>query len=119
MSRTSSRSEPIWSAGPASTAAMNSTVLPTLPRAWLIRWAERVNLGRLRLAGDDQALAAMGGQVAGQRGDPAGVVGEPFRELCIRRPAAAPTFELGGDGLREQARRPATARPAGDRPRHR
>ena len=39
MSRASSRSEPAWSAGPASTRGRYSTVLPMLPSAWLIRWA--------------------------------------------------------------------------------
>ena len=63
---------------------------------------ERVNLGRLRLAGNNQALAAMGSQVACQRGDPAGVAGEPVREFAARPAARLSALSARGDGLCKQ-----------------
>ena len=68
MSRTSSRSEPIWSAGPCIDTSNELDRLADIAEGMVDQMSERVNLGRLRLAGDDQALAAMGGQVAGDRG---------------------------------------------------
>ena len=81
--------------------------------------SQRVNLGRLRFAGDDQTLAAMGRQVACQRVDPAGVAGEPVREFVLVGRTGVPDSQLAGDGLGESRQRLATARPAGDRPRPR
>ena len=120
MSRTSSRSEPTWSAGPASTRSRNSTVLPTLPSAWLISVRQRVDLRRLRLAGDDQALAPWASRSRATASiQPACAASRPG--ACDRPAAGSPNAERRGDRPRERGdvpRRhgqPVVGRRAGDR----
>ena len=67
---------------------------------------ERVNLGRLRLTGQDQASASMRGQVAGDRADPAGVCGDPPRQLLLPGGGHVSNLQLDGDCLRKSTTSP-------------
>ena len=80
---------------------------------------QRVNLGWLRFAGNDQTLAAMGGQVARQRGDPAGMAGERGRESDSPAGWVADSQAQPAMACANRAISLAPARPAGDRPRPR
>ena len=76
MSRASSRSEPIWSAGPASARGKKLDRLADVAQRVIDQVSEGVNLGRLRFTRDDQALASVRRQIARQRLDPAGMCGQ-------------------------------------------
>src|SRR5262245_2461816 len=97
MSVTSWRSDARWSTASAWRGSVYASVFPNCAEGVGQRVLERVNGGGLLVAGDDDARAAVGLQVARDRLDPRLVL---VHRGDVRR-GARPHADLEGEGARD------------------